>query len=264
MQENETNFSNPSRIKQSYIGRHRLKVFGFLFTIFSMALVVIIADLTSTYLTTGSFSIIPNNKCILQEKNYYAIQLNSFKTKEDAITFSKSVQSRGGAGYIYKDNEYLVFASMYNNLEKANEVCDNLKSSGESAPIFEFKVNKIEYNINLKNSDKDCLSNAINLFDETFNDLFQMITELDTGNTTFSQTNLNLNSLYGNLENKESSFEKSFSLSTNTQILILKSKLGLLINSVNSMIDPSITKDQLSYLLKLNSINIVYYRSTLK
>jgi hypothetical protein len=264
MQDNETNFNKPSRIKKSYFGGHRLKIFGFLFTIFSVALVVIIADLASTYLTTGSFSIIPNNKCVLPEKNYYAIQLNSFKTKEDAITFSKSVQSRGGAGYIYKDNEYLVFASMYNNLEKANEVCDNLKISGESASIFEFKVNRVEYNISLKSSDKECLSNTINLFDDTFNDIFQIISELDTGNTTFSQTNLNLNSLYSNLQNKESTFEKSFSLSTNTQILILKSKLALLINCVNSMINPNITKDQLSYLLKLNCINIIYYRSTLK
>ncbi len=66
----------------------------------------------------------------------YFIQLNEFPTYNSASKFAQDVKNNGGAGYIYFDKNYRVFAGLYKSKEDAEKVLKNIQNDYNSSKIY--------------------------------------------------------------------------------------------------------------------------------
>ena len=56
----------------------------------------------------------------------YFLEIDSFQSYQSALNLSKEINANGGAGYIYYDGNYHVFANFYSKIEDAKSVLENV------------------------------------------------------------------------------------------------------------------------------------------
>ena len=67
---------------------------------------------------------------------YHFVQLNQFENYTQAFEFATQIKQLEGAGYIYKDTSYHIFANYYKDIKDAEKVCKNLKKDYKNCKIY--------------------------------------------------------------------------------------------------------------------------------
>ena len=75
--------------------------------------------------------------------DYYCVQTGIYNTKQTAEYYAFQNQAKGGAGYVFADQEYRVIASVYKKEKEAQTVANRLALSGVDGKIFLLKISPL-------------------------------------------------------------------------------------------------------------------------
>ena len=181
----------------------------------------------------------------------FAIYLKSLTNLNQAEEFSKTVKNGGGAGFILKkDSTYLVFASAYSNQEDALSVVENLKKIGHSPLLFEFFFEEISFNEDFSQNQSIFLSNNLNIFKTSFENLYEYSIFLDKNNQTEMEIKLEINKLLKNTQIIKRDFNLLFNENLSPQIFCLKISLDEILDILNDLSSYNDTFPSLSSKIK--------------
>lgn len=88
-----------------------------------------------------------SSKITLSAKKYYAVEVGSFASEATALYFASTIKNRGGAGGVFYDGSYRVFASVYLSKDDAQSVTQKMLDSDLNGKmyVFEFKKTRIDF-----------------------------------------------------------------------------------------------------------------------
>ena len=187
------------------------------------------ATLASSFLlTTGIFS--GTSALSTPQQNFYAISMCSAANLEDLQEQKLQLQSQGAAGYIiFKDNEYYLLASLYDNRPDAELVKNNLHSQNVESEILELSVAGEKFSGNFAQQEKEVLQNCLKSTATTYKLLYDVAISLDTAVFSLAEAKLQCNNIYSSAVATKTNFESFFSdealkpladkLSFNTKVL---------------------------------------------
>ncbi len=135
------------------------------------------------------------------KNEYYFVEINSFLSYSEANDLANTISALNGAGYVYYDGTYRVFASFYPRKKDAESVCENLKSDYPTVTIYTLECNKF-YKLNdLSNDQNKCVENLLSANHNLINAVYKCIINFDTNE-------INVNELLLNLKNLKSDYQK--------------------------------------------------------
>jgi len=140
---------------------------------------------------------------IIKERECFAISLGRFQNETMAQSFAKSVQSRGGAGYLYCDDGFYVLASGYFSKSDAEKVCKRLVKNGEKAEVVSIKTKLLKKWVEDKNQ-AELYHKCEKLFERIFVDCNSFAVDIENDKrVSLSQLKQQADELYdccGNIE----------------------------------------------------------------
>lgn len=121
----------------------------------------------------------------------YFVEINCFLNYSQANELANEIRNKGGAGYIYFDEKYHVFANLYLTEQDANSVCNNLKAEYPTIKTFSIEFNKnVNYN-NLNSNQAHALKNFVEVGQNCILEIYNNILSFDKAE--IDQTKLILN-----------------------------------------------------------------------
>lgn len=218
----------------------KFKLFGICVIILSIGLSFVLADLFSSIITVGNFAFLTTQTTKCNSYTIYAVSLEKTISLAQAKEKVNDVLQKNGAGFIYsKDNMYYILASGYENKSDAEKVVGHLSDSNVTSEIIEIKVDKIEIDMNLTTNEKTTMSEAINIFKNTYKTLYDISISLDTAVKSKSECKLLLNDLKSNILKTQSNFDTQFNSKLNSKLLSIKLQINELTTTIQNLINNS-------------------------
>lgn len=213
------------------------KFFTVAVVILSLAIIIALSDFFSSVITVGDFAFLTTQNAKASSYSVYAISLDKSLTESDANTKTTMVKQLNGAGYVYKlDNIYHILASAYENKNDAEKVLEKLnEESKKNAEIIEIKIDKIEMDMNLSSSEKAILSNSINIFKNSYKNLYDISISLDTSVKSETECKLLVNTLKSDIQKIKDDFNTQFSTNLNKKLLEIKLSLSSLEQNLDEL-----------------------------
>lgn len=186
------------------------------FSILSCAIVLVgfCACISCGYLiSTAIFAtnIFQTENVIFEKQEVYAISMAEAETAEKLQSQKLSLQSQNGAGFVLeKDEKFYLLASVYDNVNDAELVKNNLKNSGNEAQILRLQTNSIKIEGNFSSDEKSILSNALKANYATFKSLYDVAISLDTNVFDKTKAKLECNNIFSNHVSIKTNFETFF------------------------------------------------------
>ncbi len=112
----------------------------------------------------------------------YCVSTAKSQLESEAITLGKDNMKSGGAGYVWKkDNYFYVISSAYENKNDAMLVSASLENNKIQNEVFEIKFDGINMSSPINSPEaKSTFNAAINMFFSTYKDLFDISVCVDT------------------------------------------------------------------------------------
>jgi hypothetical protein len=143
----------------------------------------------------------------MESMQWYAVQVGSFATLEEAETAAADAHDKGGAGFVYKDGSYRVLVSSYLTQTEADEVRQKIAGTYPNAAVYKLKSDEILLSIVAAPLQSSALSQGFSLLPELVRELQRLSLSLDRGTMDVSSvraaaaTNLTrTDSLIANME----------------------------------------------------------------
>ena len=187
----------------------------------------------------------------------YFVEINNFLNYNDATALSTEIQEKAGAGYIYYDGTYHVFAHVYLNKADAQNVCNNLAEEYPTCKVFSKEFNK---NINLKelnDSQKKAVKILIEVCDDCLNQIYENILNYDKGEIDNQKLILNFKNVKNYFENCQNEFNSSFA--NNSKYNKAKTYLEELKMAINNLSNENSNCNKKYELIKfsINYLNVL-------
>ena len=190
---------------------------------------------------------------------FYFVEIRSFVTYNEANNLATTIQSMGGAGYVYYDGYYHVLAAYYPNEKDAKKVCENLKSEYDSAEVYTLTTDKFLKSNSLTTQENNTITEMINTNLTLIEQLYSNIIAYDTSSINESQLLINLENLKTDYKNKYDNYLSYFK--QNDKFSKSIKYLNKILNSTENF--KSICSDQqISYKIKYELIKIVINHSS--
>lgn len=187
--------------------------------------------ISTAVLTSFGFS----SRVSTQTQKVYAISMQKSKVRNELSDALLQLQMQNGAGFIFeKNNQFYLLASIYENINDAELVKTNLKSSGVNAEILEFEIKNEGLSGNFSSEEKNILNEAMKANFEAFKGLYDVAISLDTSVFDKANAKLECNKIYSSLITKQTNLN-SFFKDENTEINNLKIKLNYSIECLSCL-----------------------------
>ncbi len=122
-----------------------------------------------------------NDSFLINDKTFFAVSGGECEDYSSASLLSQTILKQGGAGYIYKTgNKYCVLLSCYQSSSDAQNVLQNLEQNNISASVVEIKIPKIKVTSELSSTNLKTLKNAVNMFCDTYQKLYDLSVNYDS------------------------------------------------------------------------------------
>lgn len=203
-----------------------------------------------------AFYVYPKNR---NTTEFYFVEIKSFMTYNEANNLATSIQSMGGAGYVYYDGYYHVLAAYYPNENDAKKVCENLKAEYETVKVFTLTTDKFSKSNSLSAQENNKISEMI---DANLN----LIEQVYINTIAYDTSSINESQLLMNLENLKTHFKNTYDeysslLKQNDKFTKSIKCLNKILNSTDNF--KSICDgQQISYKIKYELIKIVINHSS--
>lgn len=160
------------------------------------------------------------------KQTVYAISMAKSQLKNEIEAQKNDLQSKTGAGYIYEKGSYFyLIASLYENINDAELVKNNLKTNNIETEIINIELENLKIEGSFSPEEKSVLTSAIKADYDTFRSLYDVAISLDTGLFDKTKAKLECNAVYSNHVSTKSNFETMFKKTTNKNLLSLQKQL---------------------------------------
>ena len=203
-----------------------------------------------------AFFIYPKNH---KTTEFYFVEIKSFVTYNEANNLATSIQSMGGAGYVYYDGYYHVLAAYYPNEKDAKKVCENLKAEYDTVKVFTLTTDKFSKSNSLSTQENNTIREMIDANLSLIDQVYTNIIAYDTSSINESQLLMNLENLKTDFKNKYDGYLSDFKQNDKF------TKSIKYLNKIQTSTDnfKSICSDQqISYKIKYELIKIVINHSS--
>ena len=121
------------------------------------------------------------------------------------------MQAQNGAGYVFKqDDKFYLLASVYENLNDAELVKNNLQTGGTDCEIVCITLPTISVEGNFSNDEKNVLANCLKAKMDIFKKLYDVSISLDTNLLDATKAKLECNSIYSFAVTTKANFDTCF------------------------------------------------------
>ena len=233
-----------------------MKKFSLIMFIVCVCLCISCGQLISTMIlsTFGYTSTIS-----VQPTTIYALSLQKNEHQSAVEDFKIQLQSQNGAGFVYeKDNCFYLISSLYENINDAELVKNNLKNNGVDSEILKITLESQTIEGNFSSDEKTVLNNAFKATYETYKKMYDLAISLDTNLIDKSKAKLNASEIYSNLVALKTNFETIFNQKSE-QLETLKNHLSYACEVLSNLVSEQYeTQNQtFSSLIKLSYCKIL-------
>ncbi len=117
---------------------------------------------------------------IFEEKNYYAVCVNSGDDFSYTSQFVNDIKMQGGAGFVLTyHNQYYLVANIYDNLSDAENVSQSI--NGIDTQVLTIKLNKLVLSKSFDTQQINTLKNSLNCVNKAYENLYNLSLCLDKG-----------------------------------------------------------------------------------
>jgi len=230
------------------IKRKSKKMRLFVISLFIMMLILIISFGgigVSNFLSKKGFTWFKTNKLSITSLNYYVVHFGEFNTEEESVKCSLWTLNSGGSSYIYGADKYLVVAQIYNNVDDANSVIENLsKDLTYTAEIKQFKSQKHYFEVdNISVADKRKLNKSINLTSELINSVLEISNKLDKGILSKVMASSEINSLKSDMKINKTYIDSINSNYNNSQLSKISNIYMKAVDSLDICVNKLLTSE---------------------
>lgn len=169
----------------------------------------------------------------LNKTTYYCVQMGMYSDLETANYYANLIKLRGGGGFVLKDGNFRVLASVYKNSAEAESVITRLNNLGTTCSLYVLQTEEI-FDVSLSHSDREKIQTISLCTDYAYQELYNLSNEIDVETVTNAEIKGRIQSILDSLEEYE------------TLLLSTKSTKKAEIKSCLSAIKESITKLPLS------------------
>lgn len=196
---------------------------------FFIVVFVVSLVLVSIFVGTKLFS----KKTTNNERYLYALNILTTNNFDEANLTSEFVKNQGAGGYVFQcDNEYRVLLSCYSHEDDANKVMSSLNENGYKVSLY--KIEFPYFKLNENNFDK-----AINVFYDTYNDLYNLSIKYDKNELGSEELKNNLKMLISKNEQIFNEFNEYYKGSSANKIIYTKIYLQFLNDNLNELYNKS-------------------------
>lgn len=188
--------------------------------------------------------------------NVYALKIASYNNYENSLTIAQNIKNQGGAGYININNgQYEIFVSCYKIKQDAEKVLNNLNETGYQLEIIEIPFTSINIAVNLDKKQTESIKRTINLFYDTYSQLYDISILVDTNQINKTDYQDKLSSLRGEINNQINSFNNDVGKVDISQIIYLRIYLNNLLEKIDNLIA---TKNNISSQIKYTYFEVIF------
>lgn len=148
---------------------------------------------------------------IIEKTDFYFVEVGSFNKFSSASNLATETQQKGGAGYIYFDNNYHVFVNLYLKKQDAEAVVNNIKNEYNNAKIFKISSKKYKNNKNFTQKQINIIKNTLKTNLSTIETISQISQNYDKNLISDIEIKNDYLMLKNNYENQQIIFSSTFS-----------------------------------------------------
>jgi len=170
-------------LKKRLVSISKILIIGVL-----VSLCFLIASYLSSAITVGNlgaYIVYGSTNIKIKESSLYAVSLGVFDSIEQAEKVALGTNIQGAGGYIWIDDKFSVIGNVYHSYVDAEKVVGNLKDSNYNISIKEIKYPSINLDFDMyENSDIKVISDALNIFDNLYIEMYNHSIKFDKGDIT--------------------------------------------------------------------------------
>lgn len=197
--------------------KHKGGISGAAFVICGLLLAISVCNLLSYAFFSNGINFVSGEE--RSANNFYAVEVNSFDSYNEAYQFASVLQGKGGAGYITYNKKYKVLSSMYLIYNDAKSVADNIKNDYPNASVYEIVLPDINVPDDITKEQQNVITTSLAISKSTISTLSNIYLGIDKGDIKDSSANTMLSSLYDDSVGQVDSVRTAFhSLDTATYL----------------------------------------------
>lgn len=176
-----------------------------------------------------------------EEQTVYGVSLANSTEKEELASKIIPLQAQNGAGYVFEQNgKFFLVSSIYENLNDAELVKNNLQASGTECEVVSIGLSTISVEGNFSNDEKNILTNCLKAKMDIFKKLYDVSISLDTNLLDETKAKLECNSIYSFAVTTKANFDTCFGTQTNNVSL---NNLQQLLEKTNTTLENLINEN---------------------
>jgi hypothetical protein len=172
------------------------------------------------------------NKAENKKADYYAVQIGSFISENEALAASNTIRQLGGGGYIVVDGSYRIIAGVYPKYEQALTVIANTTQFASSQYVI--TVPTVSMNFSDK-SIKKAVEKSLSQWDEIYKKLYDHSILLDKGQTTDTAVLQDIKIIHDNLKTHIDDYSDLTKNQSRLEHLRIKSGMLSMLSTLNSL-----------------------------
>lgn len=157
--------------------------------------------------------------------SFYAVELDSFDSYNEANKFATNIQQKGGAGYITYNKEYKVLSSLYVTYNDAKAVADNVKQDYPDATVYEIVFVDVKLPDDLTSEQHNAITTSLEVIKSAISTMTNIYLGIDTGELSNETAHSMLQTLYDDSVTQAESISSAFH--SKDEAIYLKYKMYL-------------------------------------
>ncbi len=219
--------------------------------------IIFISSALSNFLSIKNWGVFVNSVSV-PAINLFCVACGEYETETAATVQSELIKDKGGAGYIYKNNQtYTVLLFGYLDKTTANNVIENNISKLENLFLLQISIPKTKIQHNKSAKDVSALTNICEISLNTFKQLQSISNSFDKGELTSNQTFNKLFNLSYEIDKVIKSFEKQSMLVNSETYNFLLANAKNIFSKVNNLI-LNTSKQYLSCSIKYVALDVLF------
>lgn len=256
---NENSYKTLTKFKR------KNKKVGKIFILFVFAClfgsIIFISSVISNFLCIKNWGLFVNSVSI-PTVNLYCIAVGEFENENLALTQSELIKEKGGAGYIYKNNQtFTVLVSGYLDKKTCQDVIEKNNLIVENLTCLEITISKTHIAHNRAKSEVSNLTDICNIALNTFKKLQEISNGFDSGELSSNQTYNQLFDLSYQIDAVISNFKTQSLLTSSENYDLLLSRAKNIFSKINNLILKT-SKQQLSSEIKYCALDVMFVNAS--
>lgn len=234
--------------------KKNFKWFFIIILVMCFLMVFFVANAFSNLLAFSNISLFKAKPIIAKAYNVYAISVGEFEDEVSAQNFAEKLKLGGAGGFVMYDLSYCVILNAYLSSSDAQNVLEKILPTYENVELKTLEINRCQLSGIENQEQRGQVENALNIFKDTYQKLYEISVNLDLGKITSSEAKVKLTELLNQASIKASNFREVVSEMGETSFSLAQAKVDQVVSLLNNLVQSALVSTRLSSLIKYDQI----------